>query len=77
MKNVCLNVNVIVFVNSPGSSAFKCDYPNCGKAFSRHDNLRQHLRVHKDYSAPKDGRSATNERSGASPTSVSDSQYDS
>ena len=30
-------------------SAHRCPYPDCGKDFSRHDNLVQHLRVHKDY----------------------------
>ena len=29
--------------------AHRCPYPDCGKNFSRHDNLMQHLRVHKDY----------------------------
>ena len=29
--------------------AHKCPYHECGKDFSRHDNLMQHLRVHKDY----------------------------
>ena len=29
--------------------AHKCPYHDCGKDFSRHDNLMQHLRVHKDY----------------------------
>ena len=29
--------------------AHRCPYPDCGKDFSRHDNLVQHLRVHKDY----------------------------
>ena len=29
--------------------AHKCPYPGCYKDFSRHDNLVQHLRVHKDY----------------------------
>jgi len=28
--------------------AHKCPYPGCGKHFSRHDNLGQHMRVHKD-----------------------------
>ena len=29
--------------------AHRCPYPDCGKDLSRHDNLMQHLRVHKDY----------------------------
>ena len=29
--------------------AHHCPYPGCGKNFSRHDNLGQHMRVHKDY----------------------------
>ena len=28
-------------------SAFVCSFPGCDKAFSRHDNLGQHMRVHK------------------------------
>ena len=36
--------------------AHKCPYPGCGKDFSRHDNLGQHMRVHKDYVPPKDSR---------------------
>ncbi|KAF7309130.1 Transcriptional regulator MNL1 [Mycena kentingensis (nom. inval.)] len=30
-------------------AAHKCPYPGCGKDFSRHDNLGQHMRVHKDF----------------------------
>ena len=29
--------------------AHTCPHPDCRKGFSRYDNLRQHLRVHKDY----------------------------
>jgi uncharacterized Zn-finger protein len=29
--------------------AHTCPHPDCHKGFSRYDNLRQHLRVHKDY----------------------------
>lgn len=36
--------------------AHKCPYPGCGKDFSRHDNLGQHMRVHKGFSMPKPGR---------------------
>lgn len=28
--------------------AHKCPHPGCGKGFSRHDNLGQHMKVHKD-----------------------------
>ena len=35
--------------------AHTCPYPGCGKDFSRHDNLGQHMRVHKDYVPPKGG----------------------
>lgn len=38
--------NLYIFV------AHKCPYPGCGKDFSRHDNLGQHMRVHKDYIPP-------------------------
>ena len=38
------------------SLAHKCPYPGCGKDFSRHDNLGQHMRVHKDFAMPKTGR---------------------
>ncbi|KAF8633581.1 hypothetical protein AX15_001374 [Amanita polypyramis BW_CC] len=31
---------------------FKCTYPECEKLFNRHDNLLQHLKVHKDPSKP-------------------------
>lgn len=31
--------------------AHKCIYPGCGKVFSRGDNLHQHTRVHRGYSA--------------------------
>lgn len=31
-----------------GVLAHKCPYPTCGKEFSRHDNLGQHMKVHKD-----------------------------
>lgn len=34
--------------------AHKCPYPGCGKDFSRHDNLGQHMRVHKNYKPPMD-----------------------
>ncbi|KZV93727.1 hypothetical protein EXIGLDRAFT_612657 [Exidia glandulosa HHB12029] len=34
---------------------YKCMVSGCGKSFSRHDNLNQHTRIHKNYSAPKDG----------------------
>ena len=36
--------------------AHKCPYPGCGKDFSRHDNLGQHMRVHKGFQMPKSGR---------------------
>ena len=36
-------------------TAHKCPQPGCGKEFSRHDNLAQHMRVHRNYSAPRDG----------------------
>lgn len=29
-------------------SAFQCQWEGCGKFFSRHDNLNQHLRVHRE-----------------------------
>ena len=29
--------------------AHRCPYPGCAKEFSRHDNLGQHMKVHKDY----------------------------
>ena len=29
-------------------SAFKCTYPRCEKFFNRHDNLLQHLKVHRE-----------------------------
>ena len=32
--------------------AHKCMFPGCGKDFSRHDNLGQHMRVHKNYVQP-------------------------
>jgi len=32
--------------------AHRCPYPGCGKDFSRHDNLGQHMRVHKDFAPP-------------------------
>jgi hypothetical protein len=35
-------------------TAHRCPYPGCGKDFSRHDNLGQHMRVHKDYVRPRD-----------------------
>ena len=34
--------------------AFACPYPACDKFFNRHDNLLQHLKVHKDYPSPHD-----------------------
>ena len=37
-------------------SAHKCPYPGCGKDFSRHDNLGQHMRVHKGFQMPKGSR---------------------
>src|ERR1700675_4648323 len=33
-------------------TAFACSYPSCDKFFNRHDNLLQHLKVHKDFSPP-------------------------
>lgn len=33
----------------------KCPHPNCDKEFSRHDNLCQHMRVHRNYNGPKSG----------------------
>jgi len=33
--------------NTP-TPAFKCSHPACYKFFNRHDNLLQHLKVHKD-----------------------------
>jgi hypothetical protein len=44
---------LIAFLNS--FLAHKCPHPGCGKEFSRHDNLAQHMRVHRNYSAPRDG----------------------
>ena len=37
-------------------SAPQCPYPGCGKDFSRHDNLGQHMRVHKGFQMPKGSR---------------------
>jgi hypothetical protein len=37
-------------------TAFACSYPSCDKFFNRHDNLLQHLKVHKDFTPPpRDG----------------------
>jgi hypothetical protein len=33
-------------------SAFECSHPSCDKHFNRHDNLLQHLKVHKDLASP-------------------------
>lgn len=30
-------------------SAYACPVAGCGKGFSRHDNLGQHMRVHKGF----------------------------
>ena len=37
-----------VLTSSSICSAHKCPHKNCGKDFSRHDNLRQHMRVHRN-----------------------------
>lgn len=29
------------------ATAFTCPWPSCAKLFNRHDNLNQHLRVHR------------------------------
>lgn len=36
-------------------TAHRCPHLGCNKEFSRHDNLCQHMRVHRNFSAPKDG----------------------
>ena len=33
------------------SPAYECSHPSCDKFFNRHDNLLQHLKVHKDLPA--------------------------
>lgn len=37
----------IIIIDSSPHPAFKCTYPQCDKFFNRHDNLLQHLKVHK------------------------------
>lgn len=52
------NVSILVWksqylrldLNQCISVAFKCTHPSCGKFFNRHDNLLQHLKVHKENS---------------------------
>jgi len=39
----------------------RCPFPGCDKDFSRHDNLRQHLRVHKGFQPRKDEYKANTE----------------
>ncbi|EPQ60195.1 hypothetical protein GLOTRDRAFT_134921 [Gloeophyllum trabeum ATCC 11539] len=33
---------------------FQCTYPSCEKFFSRHDNLLQHQKIHRDYNFSQD-----------------------
>jgi len=50
MKNVsCFFFSSSFLFTDAYFVAHKCLYPGCGKDFSRHDNLGQHMRVHKDY----------------------------
>lgn len=35
--------------------AFMCTHPACGKYFNRHDNLLQHLKVHRQNSREEEG----------------------
>ena len=38
-------------------TAFKCTYPECEKLFNRHDNLLQHLKVHKEMKRTRESSS--------------------
>lgn len=40
-------VSLSLAYSSPFFEAWRCTYENCSRAFSRRDNLNQHLRVHK------------------------------
>jgi hypothetical protein len=48
-------------------SAFKCTYQSCDKFFNRHDNLLQHLKVHKDLAASQDKDGSAQESSSHTP----------
>lgn len=50
------------------STAFKCTFPLCQKFFNRHDNLLQHLKVHRDV-VPTDAERKS--ASGSAPPSTS------
>jgi hypothetical protein len=51
-----LLVSCFLVLTTPLHPAFPCPVPNCGKFFSRHDNLLQHKKIHKD--DPKGSASA-------------------
>ena len=48
---------------------FKCTYPQCEKFFNRHDNLLQHLKVHKEAKATRSSKSSGEGSRPTTPTS--------
>jgi len=54
----------------PTSAAFKCTFPLCQKYFNRHDNLLQHLKVHRD---PESKAKVPAQKSGPEPRYASTS----
>lgn len=48
---------------------FKCTYPQCEKFFNRHDNLLQHLKVHKEAKATRGSKSSGEGSRPTTPTS--------
>lgn len=67
MKNVSVwYPSLQVLANS--FIAFKCTYPQCEKFFNRHDNLLQHLKVHKETKASRSQKANSNASEPGTPT---------
>jgi hypothetical protein len=72
MKNVCwslciLMVYLCLIFTIP---AFKCTFPLCEKYFNRHDNLLQHLKVHRQANSLSDEHSLSSQEESQNDASI-------